>query len=73
MQHDWFMYHLRSTYKNRLDFLFNLSSFQENLLHFLTSVGAIEFWKYVPFKYTEIISGYSYTIKLVSGCGSLEE
>ena len=24
MQHDWFMYHLRSTYKNRLDFPFNL-------------------------------------------------
>ena len=23
MQHDWFMYHLRSTYKNRLDFPFN--------------------------------------------------
>ena len=22
MQHDWFMYHLRSTYKNRLDFPF---------------------------------------------------
>ena len=25
MQHDWFMYHLRSTYKNRLDFPFNHS------------------------------------------------
>ena len=24
MLHDWFMYHLRSTYKNRLDFPFNL-------------------------------------------------
>ena len=24
MQHDWFMYHLRSTYKNRLDFPFNM-------------------------------------------------
>ena len=23
MQHDWFMFHLRSTYKNRLDFPFN--------------------------------------------------
>ena len=23
MQHDWFMYHLRSTYKNRLEFPFN--------------------------------------------------
>ena len=22
MQHDWFMYYLRSTYKNRLDFPF---------------------------------------------------
>ena len=25
MQHDWFMYHLRSTYKNRLDFPFKAS------------------------------------------------
>ena len=24
MQHDWFMYHLRSTYKNRLDFPFKV-------------------------------------------------
>ena len=25
MQHDWFMYHLRSTYKNRLDFPFKVT------------------------------------------------
>ena len=27
MQCDWFMYHLRSTYKNRLEFPFNISVF----------------------------------------------
>ena len=26
MQHDWFMYHLKSTYKNRLDFPFKANS-----------------------------------------------
>ena len=26
MQHDWFMYHLRSTYKNRLDFPFKFKA-----------------------------------------------
>ena len=33
MQHDWFMYHLRSTYKNRLDFPFKVQNFTRfNLL-----------------------------------------
>ena len=27
MQHDWFMYHLRSSYKNRLEYPFNLIDF----------------------------------------------
>ena len=27
MQHDWFMYHLRSTYKNRPDFPFKQCSY----------------------------------------------
>ena len=42
MQHDWFMYHLRSTYKNRLDFPFKdqryndkwfLKNFYQNLFY----------------------------------------
>ena len=38
MQHDWFMYHLRSTYKNRLDFpfkgiLYQCFHFKKSELH----------------------------------------
>ena len=33
MQHDWFMYHLRSTYKNRLDFPFKTNLYTSYVCH----------------------------------------
>ena len=32
MQHDWFMYHLRSTYKNRLEFPFKFYTVSKTLI-----------------------------------------
>ena len=36
MQHDWFMYHLRSTYKNRLDFPFKFTNLWKNITWIMT-------------------------------------
>ena len=41
MQHDWFMYHLRSTYKNRLDFPFKQQNAFNNGLIKKTQNGFI--------------------------------
>ena len=50
MQHDWFMYHLRSTYENCLDFPFKriMKGFSNvNIkwrLHHFISKSALEHW-----------------------------
>ena len=51
MQHDWFMYHLRSTYKNRLDFPFNKDILQE-LKSDQKSSGHSRLWSI----YTDVIN-----------------
>ena len=50
MQRDWFMYHLRSTYTNRLEYPFNNTIF----LHFALAVSSthLEIADFVPLEWT---------------------
>ena len=43
MQHDWFMYHLRSTYKNRLDFPFKCQNNDTSAIDIFVSQHS-RFW-----------------------------
>ena len=60
MQDDWFMYHLRSTYKNRPDFPFNRSKYNVPVIKI-----NIHFFKSFPRQTWRIDTSRLYTLNHV--------